>query len=190
MNEEFLSLIKSLNVPLPGADDIAALNRLQKQWEHWENRERQHAVARIAQEQEVAFSTYLDNPSAENEQRLLITADEALTGKRYALLRRAFAILRIRVSAKAGEILRPVVKSISAALYAERERRLEAAEPVMSSKRRNPTVVEATKAVDYCDRLVHQVHTACAGEGSRLSPLQLADVLIGGADNLTPEAGQ
>ena len=56
MNEEFLSLIKSLNVPLPGADDIAALNRLQKKWEHWENRERQHAPSRVATEQQAAFS--------------------------------------------------------------------------------------------------------------------------------------
>ena len=104
MHIEFLSLTKALNVPLLSEDDITALHRLQKKWEHWANRERQHAVARIAQEQEVAFSMYLDNPTAENEQKLVFTADDALTGKRYALLRRA---LRVRVGAEAAHIILP-----------------------------------------------------------------------------------
>ena len=53
MQYEFISLIKALNVPLLSGDDCAALNRLQKQWEHWAQRERQHAAARIATEQQV-----------------------------------------------------------------------------------------------------------------------------------------
>ncbi len=40
MHIEFLSLTKALNVPLLSQDDIAAVHRLQKQWEHWANRER------------------------------------------------------------------------------------------------------------------------------------------------------
>ena len=39
MHIEFLSLTKALNVPLLSGDDCAALNRLQKQWEHWAQRE-------------------------------------------------------------------------------------------------------------------------------------------------------
>ena len=70
MHDEFISLIKALTVPLLSGDDCAALNRLQKQWEHWAQRERQHAAARIATEQQAAFDSFLDNPTAENEQRL------------------------------------------------------------------------------------------------------------------------
>ena len=89
MHIEFLTLTKALNVPLLSEDDITALHRLQKQWEHWANRERQHATAHIAEEQQAAFESFIDNPSAETEQRLLVTADADLTGTRYATLRRA-----------------------------------------------------------------------------------------------------
>ena len=55
MHDEFLALTKTLNVPLHSEDDIIALSRLQKQWEHWANRERQHAPSRVATEQQAAF---------------------------------------------------------------------------------------------------------------------------------------
>ena len=67
----------------------------------------------------------------------LLLADDALTAKRYAVLRRAFAELRACVNRKAGELLSPVVHRIHAAIAAEHERRFEAAEPVRSNKRYN-----------------------------------------------------
>ena len=55
MHDEFFALTKTLNVALLSEDDITALNRLQKQWEHWANRERQHAPSRVATEQQAAY---------------------------------------------------------------------------------------------------------------------------------------
>lgn len=177
MHDEFLSLAKALNIPLLSEDDIAALNRLQKQWDHWSQRERQHAAARVAEEQEAAFATFLDNPTGENEQRLLVLADTRLTDTRYAMLRRAYAALRGRISVQAAEIVRTVLDRVLDELNAEHARRREAAEPVMSSKDRNPHVIEARVAIDFAGKLSHRAYMALSGsEGT--SPVTLADVLM------------
>ena len=141
MHDEFFALTKTLNVPLLSEDDITALNRLQKQWEHWANRERQQA----------AFETFLGNPTAENEQRLVVLADANLTATRYAMLRRACAALRGRISAQAAQIVRPALNRALDALNDEHTRRRESAEPVLSSKERNPIVIEARRAIDFAD---------------------------------------
>jgi hypothetical protein len=189
MHDEFFALTKTLNVPLLSEDDITALNRLQKQWEHWMNRERQHAPPRIAEEQQAAFDAFLDNPTGENEQRMIVLADANLTGTRYALLRRACAALRGRISAQAAQIVRPALDRALDVLNAEHDRRREAAEPVLSSKDRNPTVIEVRRAIDFADKLAHRAYTALTGsEGA--APLVLADELIGGAHVLTSEVGK
>ena len=189
MHDEFFALTKVLNVPLLSEDDITALNRLQKQWEHWTNRERQHAPSRVAEEQRAAFEAFLDNPTAEHEQRLLVLADANLTSTRYALLRRACAALRGRISAQAAQIVRPALNRALDALNAEHDRRRDAAEPVMSSKDRNPTVMEVRRVIDFADKLAHRAYTALTGsEGA--APLVLADVLISGAHVLTSEVGK
>ena len=189
MHIEFLSLTKALNVPLLSEDDIAAVHRLQKQWGHWANRERQHAAARVAEEQHAAFTAFLVNPTAETEQKLLVTADADLTGTRYATLRRACAALRGRISAQAALIIRPVLDRVLEALRAEHARRREIAEPIMSSRDRNPTVIEAQRAVEYAERLANRVLWASDGK-TGTQPLELADVLHAGANDLTPEDGK
>ncbi len=189
MHNEFLSLSKALNVPLLGPDDIAAIHRLQKQWEHWANRERQHAAARVAEEQQAAFTAFLDNPSAETEQKLLVTADANLTGTRYATLRRACAALRGRISAEAARIIRPAVDRALESLRAEHERRREVAEPVMSSKDRAPSVIEARLAVESAESIATRLLWASDGTSDK-PPLELASVLIGGTNDLTAEDGQ
>ena len=189
MHIEFLSLTKALNVPLLSEGDIAALNRLQKQWEHWSQRERQHAASRVVEEQQAAFEAFLDNPSAETEQKLLVTADASLTSTRYAALRRAFAELRGRISAEAARIIRPAMDRALEALRAEHERRREVAEPVMSSKDRAPSVIEARLAVESAESIATRLLWASDGTSDK-PPLELASVLIGGANDLTPEDGQ
>ena len=189
MHNEFLSLTKALNVPLLSEDDIDALNRLQKQWAHWSHRERQHAAARIAEEQQAAFTAFLDNPTAENEQRLLVTADADLTGTRYATLRRACTALRGRISSEAARIIRPAIDRALEALRAEHARRRELAEPVMSSKDRAPSVIEARLAVESAESIATRLLWASDGTSDK-PPLELASVLIGGANELTPEVGQ
>ena len=189
MHDEFFALTKTLNVALLSEDDITALNRLQKQWAHWSQRERQHAAARVAEEQQAAFAAFLDNPSAETEQKLLVTADANLTGTRYATLRRACAALRGRISAHAARIIRPTLDRAIEALRAEHARRREVAEPVMSSKDRNPTVIEAQRALEYAERLANRVLWASDGTSDK-PPLELADVLHAGTNDLTPEEGK
>ena len=91
MHLEFLSLTKVLTVPLLSEDDTTALHRLQKQWEHWANRQRQHVASRVAEEQHAAFTAFLDNPSTETEQKLLVTADADLTAILFTSAKIAFA---------------------------------------------------------------------------------------------------
>jgi len=189
MHIEFLSLTKALDVLLLNEDEIAAIHRLQKQWEHWANRERQHVPARVAEEQHAAFTAFLDNPTAETEQKLLVTADANLTATRYATLRRACAALRGRISAEAARIIRPAMDRALEVLHAEHARRREVAEPIMSSRDRNPTVIEARLAVESAETIA--THLLWASDGtSDKPPMELASVLIGGANDLTPEAGQ
>ena len=174
MNEEFHALLKQLNVPLLSDDEIAALTKLQKQWEHWEKRERHHAPLRIVEEQKAAYDAFLDNPTAESEQRLMVLADQTLTGTRYALLRRAFVALRVRVSARAAEILRPVCQRICTALDAEHAQRLEIADPVLSDKKNNPIVKEVRQAIDVAHSIGSHVYCALNGNGDRMSPANLS----------------
>ena len=191
MHDEFFALTKILNVPLLSEDDITALNRLQKQWEHWTNRERQHAPSRVATEQQAAFETFLGNPTAENEQRLVVLADADLTATRYAMLRRACAALRGRISAQAAQIVRPALNRALDALNDEHTRRRESAEPVLSSKDRNPHVMEVRRVIDFADKLATRAYMAMSGSGD-VSPLVLTDVLMSAEESrvLTAEAGK
>jgi len=189
MHNEFITLTKSLNVPLLNTADIDALNRLQKQWAHWSQRERQHAASRIAEEQQAAFAAFVENPTTETEQKLLVTADANLTATRYATLRRACTALRGRIGAQAAHIIRPAMDRALEALRAEHARRREVAEPVMSSKDRAPAVIEARRAVEYAEGIATRVLWASDGTSDK-PPLELADVLTNGANDLTPEVGQ
>ena len=60
----------------------------------------------------------------------------------------------------------------------------------MSSKQRNPIVIESRKAIEYADRLSGYVFTACGGNYGDRSPLELAGGLIAMSEPraLTPEA--
>jgi hypothetical protein len=189
MHTEFLSLTKALKVPPLSEDDTTALHRLQKQWDHWANRERQHAASRVAEEQHAAFNGFLDNSSAEAEQKLLITADADLTATRYATLRRACAALRGRISAEAARIIRPAIDRALDALRSEHAHRREVAEPIMSSRDRAPSVIEARLAVESAESIATRLLWASDGTNDK-PPLELASVLIGEAEDLTSEAGQ
>ena len=63
-------------------------------------------------------------------------------------------------------------------MNAEHERRLETAEPVMSSRNRNPVVIETRRAIEHGDRISLYVLHASDGKSQR-PPLDLADVLLG-----------
>ena len=176
MNQEFISLVKNLKLPLLTATEVATLTQLQKQWEHWKQRELEHLPLRIEPHQNAAYAAFLDNPTTENEQRLLVHADRNLTGIRYAFLRRACANLRARIGAQAAAIVKPIAERILAALREEHTRRLELAAPLKWDKNKEPGVVEAQRAMDHAfswsSRLVSAAKT-----GDQ-PPLQMADVLM------------
>jgi hypothetical protein len=177
MSDELVPLLKSLDFELLSEADMDALQQLQKQWLHWQNREQQHAPLRIEQDRRAAYVAFLHNPTQETEQRLMVLADTNLTATRYALLRRAFAELRGRISAQAAAIVAPVMDRAIEALHTEHVRRREAAEPVMSSKDRNPIVIDVRRAIESADRFHSRVLHATTGK-SEMSPLELADVLM------------
>jgi hypothetical protein len=167
---ELIALLKSLKVPLLNPKEVAALEQLEQEWRHWEERENQIMPLRIEAEQKSAYAAFLDDPSEANEQRLAVLADPLLTGKRYALLRRAFGELRCRITAQAAVILKPMVTRVREALAAEHNRRLEKAEPVMAVK-------QAQAALDCINWISNSVSRAIAGKTDE-SPLKLAGGLV------------
>ena len=177
MNQETIALCKKLKVQMLTAAEIAALQQLQKEWKHWENREAQIMPLRIVEEQKAAYAAFLDKPTPENEQRLITLADTVLTGTRYALLRRAFADLRGRITKSAGDILHPFAERAHQALTVEHARRLEKAEPLMGSVRNNPIVKETVRAMDEMDRLRSAILSTRGGKSEK-SPREIAEGLV------------
>lgn len=176
--DQFLSILKTLNLPLLSKETVVTLRRLEKQWLHWQSCERLYTDANIPADQEAAYAAFLDNPDEANQRALLATADRHLVATRYALLRRAYADLRNKVSTEAGKLLRPVIERIVEANRAEYAKRLENAEPVNYSKLRNPAVIESQKAGSYANSMYNRIVAASEGLGRDDSPLKLADLLL------------
>lgn len=189
MNDAFITLTNALKIPLLDEDEVAAVRHLQTEWNHWRERERQIMPLRIAEEQEEAFTAFVESPTPEREYQLMLLADATLTGTRYALLRKAFTALRGRISAQAAKIIRPPQERVLAALSAEQDRRRATVEPVMSSRDRHPAVIEARQAVERIEGIGNRLLWASDGKSDK-QPMELADVLMSGAKELTPEDGQ
>lgn len=177
MHEPFLTLAKALKVPLLSRDELAELNRLQSQWEHWSERERQHAPERIAEEHAAAFAAFVADPTTDNEARLLATADTAHIAARFATMRRACHALRQRITAQAAGIVHPVCHRVVEAFTTEHARRREKAEAVMGSKDRHPAVVEMRQAIDFAEKHLHRAFSALNGRQDD-APLALAEALL------------
>ncbi len=71
--------------------------------------------------------------------------------------------LRGRISAQAAQIVRPVLDRALNTLNDEHTRRRESAEPVLSSRDRNPIVIETRRAIDFAEKLAHRAYTALSG---------------------------
>ena len=170
---EFIGVLKSLKIPTMNPDELAAFRQLEQEWQHWRERELGIMPLRIEPEQKAAYAAFLDDPSEANEQRLAVLADPLLTGKRYALLRRAFIELRCRITAQAAAILRQTLGRIKEALNAEHDRRLEIAEPSPGSKQLYPSVKECRTAYEYAHSMHSRVYTAYNGHSNE-TPFQLA----------------
>ena len=169
---EFISILKSLRIPTLNPDELAALRQLQQEWEHWRERELGIMPVEIMKQQNAAYAAFLDDPTVENENRLLVLADPVLTDKRYKLLRRAFIELRGRITTQAAVILRQTLGRIKEALTAELDRRLEIAKPI-------PTAKECRTAYEYAQSMDNRVYHACHGHGNE-TPFQLAGGLAKG----------
>ena len=167
---ELVALLKSLKIPTLNPEELAAFRQLEQEWRHWEEREKQMMPLRIEAEQKAAYAAFLHDPSDANEQHLAVLADPLLTGKRYALLRRAFGELRCRITTQAGVILKPTVARVKEALAAEHNRRLEKAGSVLA--------VDQTRAALDCINWIRiSVFRASTGQ-SDASPLRLAGGLV------------
>lgn len=187
MSDEFKTLVRALKIPLLSEADGAALRELQNEWRHWREREQAILPPRIAEEQNEAFTAFVESPTPEREYQLMLLADANLTGVRYAILRRAFTALRGRISAQAAAILRPVLDRALAALSAEHARRRAEAEPVMSSRDRHPAVIEAQRAVECAESIGNRLLWASDGKSDK-SPIELAGALVSNGSVLTMEA--
>lgn len=177
MHEQLLALAKALKVLLLSRDELAEINRLQSQWEHWSERERQHAPDRVAENQAAAFAAFLADPTADNEARLLATADADHAVAVHATMRRACQALRKRITGQAAGIVHPVLDRVVAAFTAEHARRREKAEAVMGSKDRHPAVAEMRRAMDFADKHLHRAFSALNGRQDD-APLALAEALL------------
>jgi hypothetical protein len=189
MNDAFTTLIQTLKIPLLAEHEVAAVRQLQTEWNHWYERERQIQPLRIAEEQKEAFTSFIESPTPDREYQLMLLADANLTGTRYALLRKACTALRGRISAQAAKLIQRTLDRVLEALRTEHDRRREAAEPVMSSKDRHPAVIEARKAVECAEGIGNRLLWASDGRTDK-QPLDLADVLMGGANDLTQNPGK
>ena len=189
MNDAFVTLTKALKIPLLDEGEVAAIRHLQAEWNHWREREQQIMPLRIAEEQKEAFTAFVESPTPEREYQLMLLADANLTGTRYATLRKAFTALRGRISAQAALIIQPALDRALESLRAEHARRREIAEPVMSSKDRHPSVIEARRAVECIEGIGNRLLWASDGKTEK-NPLELADGLMSGANDLTPEDGK
>ena len=161
-----------MKIPTLTPDELAALRQLEKDWQHWRERELGIMPVEIMKQQNAAYAEFLDDPSEENENRLVVLADPLLTGKQYALLRRAFIELRGRITARAAVILRQTLERIKEALTAELDRRLEIAKPV-------PSVKECRTAYEYAQSMDNRVYHASHGHSNE-TPFQLAGGLAKG----------
>jgi len=178
LDDHFLSILKTLKLPFLNKDTVSTLRTLEDRWEHWRYCERRYADANIPADHEAAYNAFLDSPDDANQCALLATADRHLVAARYALLRRAYADLRCKVSTEAGKVLLPFIERIIAAMRAESGRRLEHAEPVNHTKLRNPTGIEAQKAVDYANSIYNRILAASSELGRDDSPMELARSLL------------
>jgi hypothetical protein len=189
MKQALHTVLKTLGDPLPGTEEIAALDAMEARWRHFEERERQVMPRCAEAEHQAAYAAFVENPNTANERRLMVLADADLTAKRHAVLRRAFAEIRGRLTAQAGEILRPFAERISAALEDELSRRLAKADPLKRNS--DPAVKECRRAIDAATHLGSHVLWAGGGTSDE-SPLMLAELLLLDGENvareLTPEA--
>jgi hypothetical protein len=178
LDDQFLSILKTLKLPFLNKETVATLRTLEDQWLHWRNCESQYADANIPADHDAAYTAFLDNPDDANQRALLATADRHLVAARYALLRRAYADLRCKVSTEAGKVLRPFLERINTAMSEEHAKRLEHAAPVNYSKLLNPAVIEAQKASNYANSIYNRVFAASNELGRDDSPLELARPIL------------
>jgi hypothetical protein len=141
-------LIQSLKLPTLGKVQVLALKSLQDNWERHSERMEQLRPERVLIDQKTAFGAFTAEPSAENEQRLAVLADERLTAKRYALLHQAHAEGRHQIMGKATSLLRSHLESIQHSLRTELESREAAAEAEARSKRTDEGFLQLRMAAE------------------------------------------
>jgi hypothetical protein len=154
MPPSLTTLIQSLKLPALIKAEALALKSMQGDWERHSERMEQLRPGRAMLDQKAAYGAFTADPTAENEQRLAVLADERLTTKRYTLLHQAHAEVRHQIMAKATSLLRSHLESIQHSLRTELQSREAAAEAEARSKRTDEGCLQLRMAAEELDQWI------------------------------------
>jgi hypothetical protein len=173
------ALLEPLKVPGLSQENLTALNSLQHEWEQQAGRMNALTPERVLADHKAACKSFLETPTPENEQRLLVLADTQLTNRRHDVILQAYAELQRRTQAKAVELFRPVLERIQRAFAAELERRETSARKEDLNPRTDAGCIEMRRAQEcISDELSNLDQAAMNPQAPAMAPMDLAAVLL------------
>lgn len=178
------ALLEPLKVPALSEENRSALNLLQHEWEQHSQRMNALIPERVLADHKTAYRSFLETPTSENEQRLLVLADTQLTDRRHAVLLKAYAELQRRAQAKAVEILRPVLERIQRAFAGELERRETSARKEDLNPRMDSGCIEIRRAQEcIAHELSNLDQATMSSQAPETAPMDMAAVLLAGTQS-------
>lgn len=178
------ALLEPLKVPTLSEEDRSALNLLQHEWEQQTQRMNALIPERVLADQKAAYKTFLETPTPESEQRLLVLADTQLTNRRHEVILKAYAELQRRTQAKAAQLLRPALERIHGAFAAELERRETSARKEDLNPRTDAGCIEMRRAQErIAQELCNLDQATMSSQAPATAPMDLAAVLLVGTES-------
>ncbi len=178
------ALLEPLKVPALSEENRSTLNLLQHEWEQHSQRMNALIPERVLADQKAAYRSFLESPTPENEQRLLVLADTHLTDRRHTVLLKAYAELQRRTQAKAVEILRPVLERIQRAFVGELERRETSARKEDFNPRTDGGCIEMRRAQECITHELSNLDQATmSSQAPETAPMDMAAVLLAGTQS-------
>lgn len=188
MHTSITTLLTTLKLPTLSQADITTLNLLQRQWEQHAERLHRLRPEQVLVDQRAAYKVFLDDPTPDNEQKLVVLADAQLTGRRHAMLHDAYAELQRRIQSKIADILRPVLEKIHAAFQKELACREASAQSEGLNTRTDVGCIEMRRAVE---RIAHELSTVAEGvfypQIEDKSPLDMAALLLQAGEQMVED---
>lgn len=179
MQSSLAITLRSLNLTVLTHADVSALTALQRDWERHSERMSQLRPEHAISDRTVAYLAFLNDPSAEKEQRLAVLADERLTAKRYALLHEAHAQVRRVIFGKAAGIVDSALATLQQTLRDELNAQEELSKKEGHNKRTDDRCIELREALaQVTQALKLQDEAINTEQPAELSPLSLATILL------------